>query len=68
MQLQQAGRSAGQAAAQLLPVLGVDHHPQGRAQQRLQQLRLRDHQLTLVQRPLSPGPHQALVVQQPQPR
>ena len=67
MQLQQAGRSAGQAAAQLLPVLRVDHHPQGHPQQGLKLLRLRHHQLTLVQQTLSPGPHQALVVQHPQP-
>ena len=68
MQLQQTRGGRGEAPAQLLPVAGVDHHLQGLAQQRLQQLPLRHDQLAALQVPALPGRHQGVVLQQPQGR
>ena len=63
MQLQQAGGGGRQAAAQLLPVIGVDHHPQSSTQLRLQQLALGHQQLAIAKLAITPGLHQLLRVQ-----
>jgi len=66
MQLEQTRSGRGQAAAQLLPVARLDHHGEGLAQQRLQQLPLRHHQLVIRQSSKAPSRHQLLVRQQPE--
>ena len=67
MQAQQAGGGAGQAAAQDLPVVVLDHQAQGAAQQQLQVFGLGDHQLAIPQGLGAPGLHQLAVIEQPQP-
>ena len=66
VQNQQAGFRSGLGPAQLVPVLGRDHHLQRLAQQGIEVFGLRDHQLPLPQGSLLPGLDQLAMVEQPE--